>query len=330
MSRRKVPKEELCAVFDNLDEWAFLRNADVFENFERGGDCDLLVKDLEAATKIVLEGLGPPNLVARRSYVRSFYYSWGHLDLTDHYYWRGIRLLPGRTMLDNKIFIGEYPLVSPVDEAITRLLSSLLWGGFIKERYSPEIMLVYQKEKESFQNRLGEMLGEEASAILCSGLDEGNLEELVDEVSGLRATVRKHYKRQSLIRYWVGWLRFTGAEILLRIRDLFPIMILRVDPADRVDFDAEWDRVTGDLDQHCKAVETGVADSICSMPLVLLRNISYRARNGILVLVECRSKKCKKPFWSRFVDSFYSEYTREEGLDQPFEEFYAYCVSRSS
>jgi hypothetical protein len=329
MIRWEAPQKNLENLFGRLSQWALLRNADVYENFARGGDCDLLTGNLDEASRVLVEELGPPILIAHRSYLRSFFYPWGHLDLTNHYYWRGIQLMDGHSILAKKKCSGPYPHVSSVDSSIIKLLGNLLWGGFIKERYTRDILTSYRGDPEYFSSRLNQMLGEEAAGSICSDLSNENWEGLVKKVSFIRKSVKKHYRKNSFIRYWAGQFRFTLAEVRLRIFDLLPMLILNVSREDRQALDAEWPIVNEVVDQHCKVVNLRSGFSHLVLPLILLRNISYRARNGLLVIVRESQSKGAKNAGVFYVNCFVNEYSSDLGLKVVLDQYYTYCVSRN-
>ena len=329
MKRWQVPEKNLKIFFEKLGQWALLRNPDVFENFSRGGDCDLLVGNLEEASRTLVEELGPPVLIARRSYLRSFFYPWGHLDLTNHYYWRGIKLLDGPSMLADKKCSGSYPSLSSVDTSILKLLGSLLWGGFLKERYTPDILDSYRENTEHFSERLRLMLGKAAADTICSHIFKENWKGLVNEVGSIRKSVKKHYRRKSFVRYWMGQLRFTFAEIRLRIFDLLPVLVLKVNRHDREAMNAELPIVTKVTDQHCKVVEVTNIVRCLALPLILLANISFRARNGLLIIVRENDLKLNRFTKIFYVNYFLGEFSSRLGFREILDSYYAYYVSEN-
>src|SRR4051812_31959780 len=72
---------------------AVAKNPDIWSAFARGGDWDLVTLNRRAATRILVDCVGPPDRRVRRSYVWSHYYEWGQIDLLPRLEWRGLLLL---------------------------------------------------------------------------------------------------------------------------------------------------------------------------------------------------------------------------------------------
>jgi hypothetical protein len=72
-SRPPAPTGALRTLLNRLNAFAVVRNEDIFANFERGGDADLLVDDVVRAERVLLECLGEPLVIQRRSYVSGYY-----------------------------------------------------------------------------------------------------------------------------------------------------------------------------------------------------------------------------------------------------------------
>ncbi len=134
--RQDIPVDALKSLLSDLREFVVIRNEDIYANFARGGDADLLVSDLAAAEQALLQHLGMPQVIQRRSYVVGYYYEWGYIDLFPRIEWHGAVYLPNQVVFDQAKTskIGQ-PKSGPAHEALVCWFSSLLWGGFLKERY---------------------------------------------------------------------------------------------------------------------------------------------------------------------------------------------------
>ncbi|MGC6426471.1 MAG: hypothetical protein ACON5H_05680 [Akkermansiaceae bacterium] len=292
----EVELEEFVGALGSRIEGAMLRNADVIANFRRGGDCDLLVADLEKAGEVILEIFGDPVRIARRSYLVSYFYPWGHFDLTDYYYWRGMRLMTGEQMLKTlRIEENGVPIVSEVDEALTRLFGSLLWGGFVKKIYVPEMRKVFDAERERFGDRLAEMAGSEVKDLIVPVLESENWMDLENLVREIRRGTIKHCLSERPFQTIFGQIRFYAWEVWLRLWNPIPLLILEMD--DGIEENAEQLKDVGkSLD--CQ-VEVRVVDpkkSKFALFLEVLRKASFRANNGLLILVMKHGSGGKVPF----------------------------------
>jgi hypothetical protein len=329
VTRPTVPEKEIRAFLSGLDDWALLRNGDVMANFRRGGDCDLLVDDLEKAEELMREKLGIPVGLTRRHYVLSYFYPWGHFDLTDHYYWRGLQLMEGRKMLEQaREHSSGFPIVSGVDESITKLFGSLLWGGFIKGNYCDDILRSYRKEKGEFQKRLVEMVGGRNAEIICSRLDKSDWEGLVAEVGEIRRRTLFQAFRKRPIQSFFGQVGFFFREVNLRLRQLVPIMVLEMPEGSSLKDGREiLKEELKELDSHLKILIGDGSTSSLAMTWRMARLFSFRSKNGLLVVLE---NERRPSFFSRFFNDLRMKVTGLEGadLEAAFDQFFSFARAR--
>jgi hypothetical protein len=283
-TRQQVPEAAILELFKALPNWTLLRNSDVFGNFRRGGDCDILIDNLDIGEKSIRKLLGPPIRIARRSYVLSLYYQWGHIDLTNHYYWRGLRLCSGRRILSESDQRGDWPVVCEVHEAIILLLSSLLWGGFIKTRYVNIISDVFDRKNELVATSLISMLGKRASREILLHADNKDWPELEKSIKSIRRAVFTYHFLKHPIRSLFGQLNFYYRELLLRIRPNLPMMILVV----RKDWDLNLIRPlileTCEIFEYKCLIHNSISQySGCFSLKRCFSKWSFRARNGLIV-----------------------------------------------
>ena len=137
----QVPRECLTQFFNSYPHYVVLRNHDVWANFAGKGDLDLLVADADAAGKALVAAAGPPMWVCRRSYVVGYFYPWGHLDFLPRLEWRGAIYLETGKVMDHAVRdAGEFPRPRLAHEAMASWFTSLLFGGFFKQRYREVIL----------------------------------------------------------------------------------------------------------------------------------------------------------------------------------------------
>lgn len=275
---------------------AMLRNAEVIANFRRGGDCDLLVADLNQAGEVILEIFGEPLRIARRSYLVSYFYPWGHFDLTDNYYWRGMRLMTGEQMFKTlRIEENNVPIVSDVDEALTRLFGSLLWGGFVKKVYVPEMKRVFEADQDRFGQRLAEMAGSEVKNLIIPVLQSENWINLENLVRDIRKGTIRHCLSERPLETIFGQIRFYAWEVWLRFWNPIPLLILEMDGAREEN--AERLREAGNfLDCPVQVRVVDPKKSKFALVFEVLRKASFRANNGLLILVMKHGSGGKVPF----------------------------------
>jgi hypothetical protein len=285
MIRHLVPELRLNSFLRNLDNWALLRNADIYENFSRGGDCDLIVSDFEHAEQELTRQLGVPVRVAKRSYVRSFHYEWGHIDMTDGIYWRGIELCAGSVILSRSIKEGLiFPQISHEDEAITLLLNSLLWGGFIKKRYCARILTVFSRDGNQVLSYLSEMVGTTCATKIFNHVRDEDWHSIEKECNNLRRMTFVYHMIRSPFRSIIGYVRFLSAELRVRFKESVPVLHVNIDGEAGINIFTEFISVHGgQLEYKVKVVR--FAGSSVMTHLRLLKYCSFRARNGLLVVI---------------------------------------------
>lgn len=279
MIRHELPSARLERCFRALEKWAVLRNPDIFANFERGGDCDLLVANREAAACRIEREMGSPFRIAERSYVTSLYYEWGHLDLAEHVFWQGLRLIDGRDILGRCDRSGVWPVVSRVDEAIVMLLNSLLWGGFVKRRYCSDIQAAFSAEADLTAEILWRAVGSPVARRLETLVRQAEWEDLERSVAEIRRRVRSHQLRLAPLRSMVGTVRFLGCECRVRMKDLVPVLTVRLNGADAEVVREACVRL-GHEAEYRVAVTNGRG------VLTGLRHASFRAKNGLVVVLD--------------------------------------------
>jgi thymidylate kinase len=175
------------AFFDALGSYVILRNHDIDQNLNRGGDIDVLVDNINLARTRLCEILGQPLFSLRRTYVESHFYEWGHIDLTPRMEWRGAVYISNTTILNNadhSIFGFAKPGLA--DEALICWFASLIWGGFVKERYNSTITQAARDDGKRFLSLLNHAVGSKLGARLFSLALNGDPSQSVSMVRSLR------------------------------------------------------------------------------------------------------------------------------------------------
>ncbi|MGC8876989.1 hypothetical protein [Thermus sp.] len=212
------PVEQLCALLRETDGYALLRNPDVAANLARGGDVDLLVDDPRSFSRRLLEELGPPLMHMERSYVQGFFWRWGHVDLLPTLEWHGAVYLPSEEVLGSAFRNSEEFLEASLPhQAVVCWLSSLIWGGFFKERYRELIIRAAHECEDRLFRSLEYAVGPFWARRLVEVAQAGRPEVSVTWVRPLRRIL---WWRAFLRSPWAtlsGLVRFWVSEVKLRI-----------------------------------------------------------------------------------------------------------------
>ena len=223
MPDSSVPDEALLRALDSLGPYVVLRNHDILSHLIGGGDVDLLVADRRRAERQLVAGLGTPLFVARRSYVTGLFYDWGHVDLLPSLEWRGAPYLDAGVVLrDRQLAPSGLPRPRLAHEALVSWFSSLLWGGFFKQRYRDVIVEAARTDGDELARVLQVAVGRRWARRLWQSAVQGRPEESAGLAARLRcATVRRALAR-SPVRTALGGLRFLLAEIRLHLSPPLP------------------------------------------------------------------------------------------------------------
>jgi len=228
------PRQALLARWLNeLPDYVILRNEkDLFENLTRGGDLDLLVGDPGLAERTLIHRVGPPLRITRRSSVTGYSYEWGHIDLLSRLEWRGACYLQTHTVLNaRQRSASGRPVPALAHEALISWLTSLLWGGFFKERYDSLICDAARVDHSRMCDALIEAFGKRWGGQMCRTATEGHPEVSAPWARSLRFALWRRTIARSPGRTIRGFLAFVVSELRLRVRPPVPwIAVVGSDP----------------------------------------------------------------------------------------------------
>jgi thymidylate kinase len=216
-------KANICAYFEALGSYVILRNHNIDESLNRGGDIDVLVDDIIIARNLLFELFGKPLFSLRRTYVESYFYKWGHIDLTPRIEWRGSIYLSNSALLkgaQRSTFGFAKPRLA--DEALICWFASLIWGGFFKERYSPVISQAALCDGEYFLRALTYAVGPKLGASLLSLARQGKCSQSASMVKSLRRSLWLRGFTRRPLGTLVGLVSHYMREISLRTRPPAP------------------------------------------------------------------------------------------------------------
>lgn len=228
------PRQALLVRWLNeLPDYVILRNEkDLFESLARGGDVDLLVGDLGLAERTLIHHVGPPLRITRRSSVTGYSYEWGHIDLLSRLEWRGACYLQTQTVLKTRqLSASGRPVPALAHEALISWLTSLLWGGFFKERYDSLICDAARVDHSQVCGALIEAFGKRWGGQMCRAATEGRPEASAAWARSLRFALWWRACARSPVRTIRNFLAFVTSELRLRARPPLPwIAVVGTDP----------------------------------------------------------------------------------------------------
>jgi thymidylate kinase len=194
-----VPEKWIPALFD---AW---RQRDiqfvVLRNYEQlphaiGNDLDVLVDpgriaEAEAVLDSVLTPLGGRvHHRAEFSPISLFFHDKNtlcqyHLDLFRDLKWRGVELLPTHEVLAGARLHNGIPVPARQDEAVLNLLTRLLYGGYVREKYKSSISTAFHLEPPGVSRRLCQALGV-SGQWLAQAVRDGHWDQVERRAGRLR------------------------------------------------------------------------------------------------------------------------------------------------
>lgn len=156
--------------------------------------------------------------VAFRSYVWSFFWKHGEVDILPRIEWRGAEYA-----CRHRVFVRAtsapygWLCASEVDQAVICWFSSLIWGAFYKERYDALIMNVARHSPDLLHAALSCAVGRRWAEVLVELVRQEQAGRSVAYVRRLRRALWWRAFRRAPFATLAGWVRFWLAEIRLRL-----------------------------------------------------------------------------------------------------------------
>jgi thymidylate kinase len=246
-----------------MSDYVVLRNEeDLFGNFERGGDVDLLVRNLDIAERTLVRHLGPPVRMMRSSYASGYSWDWGHIDLVQRSEWRGASYLRTQAILDHQRRSDRgRPVPRIAHEALISWFTSLLWGGFFNARYAAIIRKAVETDGDAFRQCLRDAAGKTCGDRLWQAAANGHPESSVNGAASLRRTI---WLRTCLRSPWSTFSRalaFVVAEARLRVTPPVP-----------------WIAILGSDGSGKSSVVKAVVDRYAACPYAQVKAFHWRPR----------------------------------------------------
>ena len=147
-----------------------------------------------------------------------------HIDLFRDLKWRGVDLLSPEKILANSIYYKNIRIPSVPEEAVLNLLTRLIYGGYVREKYKEPIYSVFSTESTDVRKLLSRVLGSLGTTIwtLVIQRNWNEIERLVGairRVMVLRAIRHAFTSVRALLldakRLCSRWIHSPGLSIVL-------------------------------------------------------------------------------------------------------------------
>ena len=131
-----------------------------------------------------------------------------HFDLFNSFMWDGIELINNEELLQNIVKIDGYNSISPVLEAIIKLLTRLLFNGYIKEEYKQDILNVFKNRENEIKIILKKIIGCNLIEELYEDVLHEEWSKIEKSVNDYKTEIRKNVKSRDYIKYTKNRIRF--------------------------------------------------------------------------------------------------------------------------
>ena len=181
-----------------------------FDNEDGGGDYDFLEIGGHQLGRKVEESLGEPLVKITRTYVHQRYYEWGQIDVLPSLEWNGFRYADPEAVIAAAI-VGPEGIRRPRvgHDGVISWLTSLLWGGFYKEKYDGIITSAAHDDSECFYESLKWALGVGWADEMMAWAQRGEARKSARHVKSIRRALKwKQFRRSggdtvcSVARHW--------------------------------------------------------------------------------------------------------------------------------
>lgn len=200
-----IPFVELVSFLKGRNDLLLLRPHD-FSMSGVTGDIDLLGM---VSSQEVEAHFGKPSIVVSRRYVIQRFFKWGLLDVLPELEWDGVEYL-NKDEVFKEAVRGEDGILRPRlgHDAVISWLTSLLWGGFFKEKYRSVIERALVRDRDLVIEKLDEIFGRKLSQKMISLADAGEHEKSSEMVPELRRAMHAKGGVMRQLRHWYRELEF--------------------------------------------------------------------------------------------------------------------------
>lgn len=173
--------------------WMVMRNYEGLPVSNRSKDLDLGVshKDFKKAHRIICEVMNEEGFgkvfYLRYQYAICSTFFWDNgkdlesikIDLIDGFVWRGAQLVDFNDIYTRRVKYSNFFVPSQVDDGIMLLIKPLMTGGFIKEKYIPDIDKSLSDNTEEFSKIYRRIFGNKIYEKTWKDVSVGNYKALI-------------------------------------------------------------------------------------------------------------------------------------------------------
>ena len=224
--------------------YCILRNYQMLPEENTGNDIDMLIEsDAHAENEQIFRKMAAyfdmtilP--IIRRQYVTS-YRIYKQIEGIDFFFlpidvhadeeWHAATYLTGDQILAKRQSYKTFYVPHPVHEAIISWFSSLLWGGFIKEKYRDIITSIAQTNAKEFKDTLAHILGYRLADKVFSYAEKDALEKTLDFRRLMQRAVWWRAFLRNPLRLLAEYTRFLKSELKFKLNPL-GLMIVIIGP----------------------------------------------------------------------------------------------------
>mgnify|MGYP000044156023 CR=1 FL=1 len=165
---------------------------------ERGGDFDFLSLGGDDLGDQINKVFGEAIVEIRRTYVHQRFYDWGQLDVLPVLEWNGYVYADGEQVI-KEARVDSDGLRRPRlgHDGLISWMTSLLWGGFFKEKYREVIERAAREDTDCFRASLEWAVGRRWAGEMFAWATSGGMAESAKHVAGIRRAVKWQNIRRS-------------------------------------------------------------------------------------------------------------------------------------
>lgn len=224
--------------------WMILRNYEGLPEINRSKDIDLILNknDFQRAKTLIQEELTLCGFTKISESI--FQYVWCYtcffsnlsevysikIDLLDGFVWRGAQVVEFSELYKRRVSYKDFFVPDPVYDGFMLWIKPLMTGGFIKEKYRPDILQALDQYPENFCALLKETFGDGLSNEIWPFLAAGELDKTIPyQRSMCYAAWRRAFRKRPLATI-LATIDHFYKEVLRRSRRPIPSMIAVVGP----------------------------------------------------------------------------------------------------
>ncbi|MDB4713562.1 hypothetical protein OAF14_00405 [Akkermansiaceae bacterium] len=196
-----------------------------FDSEDEGGDYDFLEVGGDQLGLRIEEKLGTPLVKITRTYVHQRYYEWGQIDVLPSLEWNGFRYADTEAVIAAAV-VGPDGIRRPRlgHDGFISWLTSLLWGGFYKEKYDEIITRAAHEDRDCFYQSLEWALGVGWADEMMEWALRGDARKSAKHVKSIRRALKWKQFRRSGGDTICGVVRHWWCEALHHLKPQLPML----------------------------------------------------------------------------------------------------------